>query len=194
MAEHGISCRTKLNCHLSRAHRRPEPKKRCITFRRPVAPISRAQLQPGAAGADAPHAPRRTPALSVRCRQPLDLGHAGAPFNREPISYDSHESNKPKILPCTASRLTDRLPLSATTGRSNARTPERPDNRTPGRQDNRTPERQDNRTPARRNAGTTGHRDNRTTGRQHTSTQECRDDRNFPSSWCPGVTGGMKRK
>src|SRR6476619_2104291 len=43
-AEHGTSRRAKLDCYLSRAHRRPEPKQRCVAFRRPTAPIRRARL------------------------------------------------------------------------------------------------------------------------------------------------------
>jgi hypothetical protein len=43
-AEHGTSRRAKLDCYFSCAHRRPELKKRCITFRRPATPIRRARL------------------------------------------------------------------------------------------------------------------------------------------------------
>ena len=39
-AKHGASRRTKLDGYPFRAHRRPEPKQRCVRLRRPAAPIS----------------------------------------------------------------------------------------------------------------------------------------------------------
>ena len=80
-----------------------------------------------------------------------DLLHREYPLTDfDVISLDF---GKPEILPCTGLRLTDRLPLSGTTGRQHAGTLGPRDAMTPGRPDESTTGRSDNSTTGQQRDG-----------------------------------------